>query len=162
MAGKGEQGRLQRPCRHIDSRGLSAGRPFRYTLPGYRKKAPGPYLILWPFLVRWSDPPMSMDGARPFGESEHWSKREPRIPSGGTPPHSSPGSFTPAQPSHQSGGSRGQHGWNLSGASRNVAETSTRETKHHTQRVGELRFSRGVNTPSSKPRTRAIQSFYTQ
>lgn len=38
MAGKGEQGRLQRPCRHIDSRGLSAGRPFRYTLPGYRKK----------------------------------------------------------------------------------------------------------------------------
>ena len=102
--------------------------------------APGPYLILWPFLVRWSDPPMCMDGARPFGESEHWSEREPRIPSGGTPPHSSLGSFTPAQPSHQSGGSRGQHGWNLSGASRNVAETSTRETKHHTRQVGELRF----------------------
>ena len=42
--------------------------------------------------------------------------------------------------SHQSGGSRGQCSWNLAGVSRNVAETSTWETKHHTQRVGELRF----------------------
>ena len=30
-------------------------------------------------------------------------------------------------------------------APRNVAETSTRETKHHTQRVGELRFIRPVD-----------------
>ena len=29
---------------------------------------------------------------------------------------------------------------NLAGASRNVAETSTQKTKHHTRRVGELRF----------------------
>ena len=46
----------------------------------------------------------------------------------------------PTQQSHLSGGSRGWHDWNLAGASRNVAETSTGETKPHTQRVGELRF----------------------
>ena len=48
-----------------------------------------PYLILWPFLVSWSVPPMSLAGARLFGESEHWSEREPRLPSGGVPPRSS-------------------------------------------------------------------------
>ena len=102
--------------------------------------APGPYLILWPFLVTWSIPPMSPVGAQPSGESEHWSKREPRIPSGGAPSCSSRGPFTPARLSHQYSGSRGQHGWNLAGASRNVAETSTREIKHHTWRVGECKF----------------------
>ena len=101
---------------------------------------PGSYLILWPFLVSWSVPPMRLVRARPSGESECWSEGEPRIPSGGAPPHSSLRSFTPAQQSHQCGGSRGQHGWNLAGASRNVAETSTREKKPHTRRVGELRF----------------------
>ena len=40
-----------------------------------------------------------------------------------------------------------------------VAETSTRETKHHTRRFGEVRFyytggPRAVNTPSSEPRTK--------
>ena len=94
--------------------------------------APGPYLILWPFLVSWSVPPVSPFGARPSGELGHQSEREPGIPSGGMPPHSSWGSFAPAQPSHQSGGSRGRHGWNLAGASRNVAETTNQETKHHT------------------------------
>ena len=71
----------------------------------------------------------------PSGESEHQSKREPGIPLGGMPSHSSRGSFTPAQLSHQSGSSRGQHGWNFFGASRNVAETSNQETKHNTGRV---------------------------
>ena len=75
--------------------------------------------------------------ARPSRVLEHWSKREPGIPPGGTPPRSSSGSFTPAWQSHQSGGSRGWRGWILAGASRNVAETSTWEKKHHTQRVGE-------------------------
>ena len=75
--------------------------------------APGPYLILWPFLVSWSIPPMSQVGAQLSGESEHQSKRGPEIPSDGTPPHSSQGSFPPARPSHQSGGSRGWHGWNF-------------------------------------------------
>ena len=102
--------------------------------------APGPYLILWPFLVSWSIRPMSPVGAQPSGESEHWSKREPRIPSGGAPSCSSQGPFTPARLSRQSSGSRGQHGWNLAGASRNVAETSTWEIKHHTWRVGECKF----------------------
>ena len=41
--------------------------------------APGPYLILWPFLVSGSIPPMSTVGARLSGESEHWSERERRI-----------------------------------------------------------------------------------
>ena len=53
---------------------------------------------------------------------------------------SSQGSFAPAWPSHQSDVSGDRHGWTLAGASRNVAETSNQETKHHTQRVGELRF----------------------
>ena len=37
---------------------------------------PGPYLILWPFLVSWSIPPMSPAGARPSRASEHQSERE--------------------------------------------------------------------------------------
>ena len=49
-----------------------------------------------------------------------------------------------------------------------VAETSTGETKHHTQRVGELRFimpvglEELVNTPRFEPRTKGLQSFYTR
>ena len=39
--------------------------------------APGPYLILWPFLVRWSDPPMSMVGARPFRSQNTGPKENP-------------------------------------------------------------------------------------
>ena len=39
--------------------------------------APGPYLILWPFLVSWSVPPVSPFGARPSGESGHQSERDP-------------------------------------------------------------------------------------
>ena len=61
-------------------------------------------------------------------------------PSGGLPLRLSRGSSAPTQPGHQSSSSRGQCGWNLAGASRNVAETSTQETNHHTWRVGELRF----------------------
>ena len=83
---------------------------------------------------------MSPVGAQLSRVLEHWSTREPGILSGGMPPRSSSGSFTPAWQSPQSGGSRDRRGWNLGGASRNVAETSTRETKHHTGRVGELRF----------------------
>ena len=67
--------------------------------------AAGPHLILWPSLVSWSIPPMSPDRAQPPGESERWSEREPRIPSGGVPPYPFRGSSTPTQPSTQSGGS---------------------------------------------------------
>ena len=66
--------------------------------------ATGPYLILWPFLVSWSIPPMSLVRAKPPGESERWSKREPRIPPDGVPPHPFRGSSTPTQLSNQSGG----------------------------------------------------------
>ena len=90
--------------------------------------------------MSWPVPPMSMVRAWPFGESERRCERKPGIPSGGAPSHSSRGSFAPAWPSHQSGGSRGWRGWNLAGASRNVAETSNQETKHHTRRCGEFRF----------------------
>ena len=38
---------------------------------------PGPYLILWPFLVSWSTPPVSPAGVRPSRESEHQCEREP-------------------------------------------------------------------------------------
>ena len=68
--------------------------------------APGPYLILWSFLVSWSICPMSLAGARPSGQLESWSKRESGILLGGTPPCSSWSSSTPTWPSHQSGGSR--------------------------------------------------------
>ena len=101
---------------------------------------PRPYLIQQPLLVSWSVPPMSPIGAQLSRESEHQSERELGVPLGGTPPSLSRDSFAPARPNHQSGSSRGRHGWNLAGASRNVAETSTQETKHHTRRVGELRF----------------------
>ena len=97
--------------------------------------APGPYLILWPFLVSWTIPPMSTVGPRLSGESEHQPERDPGMLSGGKRPCSSWSSFAPAQPSRQSNGSRGWHGWNLTGASRNVAETSNQETKHNTGRV---------------------------
>ena len=79
---------------------------------------------------------MSPVGARRL---DRRSKREPRIPSGGVP-RLSRVSSPPTRQSHQSGGSRDWRGWNLAGASRNVAETSSRETKHHTRRVGQLRF----------------------
>ena len=96
----------------------------------HRGLALGLYLILWPFLVSWSVPPMSPVGAWPSRESEHWSIREPGIPSGGMRPPSSQGSFTAPRLSQQSSDSRGRCCWNLGGASRNVVETSTRETKH--------------------------------
>ena len=126
---------------------------------------PGPHLILWPFLVGWSVPPMSSVGSQPSGESEYWSEREPGIPSGGRPPCSSQDFFVPTQPSHQCGNLRGQRGWNLAGASRNVAETSTQETKHHTQSWRAQAYyaggPRGINPPSSGPWTKGLQSFYT-
>ena len=129
--------------------------------------APEPYLILWPFLVSWSIPPMSPVGAQPSGDLEHQSEREPGIPSGSIPPHSSPGSLPPAWPSHQSSGPRGQCGWNLTGASRNVAVTSTQETKHHTWRVGELRFimlggPEELTLQALSPEQRGYRDFYTQ
>ena len=47
-----------------------------------------------------------------------------------------------------------------------VAETSLWESKPHTQRVGVLGllcwWARGINTPSSKPQTKGLQSFYRQ
>ena len=110
---------------------------------------------------------MSPVRTQPSRESEHWSKREPGIPSGGAPSRSSQGSLAPARPSHQSGDSRGWHGWNLTGASRNVAETSTQETKHHTRRVGELRFimlagPEELTLQALSPLPKGLQSFYRQ
>ena len=40
--------------------------------------APGPYLILWPFLVCWSVPPMSPVRAWPSGESDACAKENPK------------------------------------------------------------------------------------
>ena len=130
----------------------------------HRGLALGLYLILWPFLVSWSVPPMSPVGAWPSRESEHWSIREPGIPSGGMRPPSSQGSFTAPRLSQQSSDSRGRCCWNLGGASRNVVETSTRETKHLESWRTQVDYAgrpRGVNTPSSEPQTKGLQSFYT-
>ena len=102
--------------------------------------APGPYLILWPFLVSWSVPPMSLVRARPYRESECWSERKPRIPSGGMPPHLSWGSYALTKPSHQSGGSRGQHSWNFAEASRKCCRNQHLRNEAPL-RDGELRFS---------------------
>ncbi|XP_010835698.1 PREDICTED: uncharacterized protein LOC104986707 [Bison bison bison] len=124
----GDQGRRIHPV----WRATASAIPSRTNVPAWGL-TPEPYLILWPFLASWSVPPMSPAGARPNEESECRSEREPGIPSGGTPPPSSRGSFAPARQSHQSGSSTGWRGWSLAGASRNVAETSTQETKHHTQ-----------------------------
>jgi len=43
-----------------------------------------------------------------------------------------------------------------------VAETSTRETKHHARRVGELRFVMQVGPEELTPETKGLQSFYKQ
>ena len=116
--------------------------------------------------MSWSVPPMSPVGAWLSRESEHWSKRGPRIPSGGAPLCSSQGSFAPSRLTHQSGGSRGWPGWNLAGASRNVAETSNRETKHLTRRVGELRYimpsgPEELTLQALSPEQRGYRVFYT-
>ena len=94
---------------------------------------PGPYLILWPFPVSWSRDLAVHRVGTPVGKRTQNTVRW----------HASLfvlGFLAPAQPCHQCGGSRGWRGWNLTGASRSVAKTSTWETKHHTWRVGELRF----------------------
>ena len=118
--------------------------------------AQAPYLILWPFLVSWSVPPMNPVRAWPSGESEHRSEREPGILSGGTSPRSSWGSFAPARPDHQSCGSRGRCGWNLAEVSRNDAETqySRNQAPHLESWRTQVYYAggpRGVNTPSSEP-----------
>ena len=89
-------------------------------------------------------------------------QKRTRIPSCGVTFCLSRDSFAPAWPSYQSGGSRGRCGWNLAGASRNVAETSTRETKHYTRRTQVYYISkpRGINTPSCEPRTKGLQVFF--
>ena len=81
--------------------------------------APGPYLILWPFLVSWSIPPMRPVGARPSGESEHPSEREHGKLTGGSPPCTSRGFSTPTWPSQQSGSSRLESRWGLQKCYRN-------------------------------------------
>ena len=43
-----------------------------------------------------------------------------------------------------------------------VAETSTRETKHHSRRVGELRFVMPAGPEELTPGTKGLQSFYRQ
>ena len=131
----------------------------------------GPHLILWPFLVSWSIPPMSPVGARPSGESEHWSKREPGIPSGGVPARSSQGSFTgflrssPVKPPIQwlNGPAWLESLWDLQKCCRN--QYSRNQAPHLESWRTQVYYTggpRGVNTPSSEHRINGLQSFYTQ
>ena len=119
------------------------------------------------FLVSWSIPPVSPIGARPSGELESWSEREPGKSSGGASPYLSWSSSTLAWSSHGSGSSRGPHGWNLAGTSRNVAEVGLwRNQASHSEnwrtQVYYAGRPRGVNTSSSEPQIKKLQSFYRQ
>ena len=121
---------------------------------------PGPYLILWPFLVSWS---------RGMGVQRVGTPVRKRIQNT-VRWHASLfvlGFLAPAQLSHQSGGSRGWCGWNFTGASRSVAKTSTWETTHHTRRVGELRFitlagPEELTLQALSPKQRGYRVFYTR
>ena len=89
-----------------------------------------------------------------FGKWERWSEREPGMPSGGTPPPPSWGSFTRAWLRHQAQGNR-------TGASRNVAET-----KHHARRIWRTQVyhaggPKGVDALSFEPQTKGLQFLYT-
>ena len=97
------------------------------------------YLVLWQFLVSWSFPPMSLVRARPSRVGMPVQNRTQDTIRWHTFSFVL-GFLHSKQLSHQYGGSRDRLGWNLTGYSRNVAETSNRETKHHIRRVGELRF----------------------
>ena len=124
----------------------------------------GPCLKLWPFLVSWSISPMSPVGAWPSRESERRSERETGKPSGGTPPWLSQISSAQAQPSHWSSNSRGWHGWNLAGASRNVAEVGLSENGALDLESWKTQFyytsrPRGVNTPALSPEQRDYKDF---
>ena len=82
----------------------------------------GSYLVEESCLVSWSMLSMSPARAQPYGDSECQSKRESRKPPSLALPHLSLSSATLSQPSHWCSVSRGRCGWNLPGASRNVAE----------------------------------------
>ena len=122
--------------------------------------ATGPYLILWPFLVSWSIPPMSPVRAKPPGESERWSKREPRTPPGGVPPRPFRGSSTPTRLSNQSGGSGGMVAI-LLGPPEMLQKPVLEKPSTTLGELEKLRFSRGVNTPSCEPQARGLQFVYT-
>ena len=81
----------------------------------------------------------------------------------GVHPHSSRGSFAPAQPSHQFHGSRGWHGWNLT---RVLQKPVIKKPGTTLGDLGNLVYyagrPRGINTPSSEPQTKGLQSFYRQ
>ena len=100
----------------------------------------GPYLILWLLLVGWSIPPKSLVGIRLSRELEHQCGREPGIPSGGTPPHSSRASFAPAWPNHQCGASRGWCGWNLVGPPEMLQKPAIENPNTTLRECNKLRF----------------------
>ena len=123
--------------------------------------APGPYLTLWPFLVGWSVPSMSPVRAQPSRESEHRSRTELGIPSGGVPLHSSPGSSAPIHVAQGAG---------VVGISLGPPKMLQKPVlENPSSTLGELENSgllhrrpRGVTTPSSEPQTKGLQSFYTR
>ena len=126
----------------------------------------GPYLILWPLLVGWSIPPMSPVGTRLSRELEHQCEREPGIPSGGMPPHLSQGSFAPdCRATFLAAQGAGVVGILLGPPEmlqKSVIDNPTPHSESWKTQVYCSSGPRGVNTPSSEPLTKGLQSFYRQ
>ena len=122
----------------------------------------GFYLLLWPILVSWSGPPVSLVRAQPSRESERRSKREPRIPSDGAPPRSSWGSSAEPPVLRLKGLAWLESHWGLQNCFRN--QCSRNQAPHSESWRIQVYYaggSRGVNNPSSEPQTQGLQSFYT-
>ena len=116
--------------------------------------------------MSWSVPPMSPIGARLSRESEHQSERELGIPSGGTPtclsriPSLQPGQAI--SPAAQEAGMVGESHWSLQKCCRN--QYSRNQAPHSESSRTQVYYAsgpRGVNSPSSEPQTKGLQSFYT-
>ena len=124
----------------------------------------GPYLILWPLLVGWSIPPMSPVGTRLSRELEHQCDREPGIPLGGMPPHLSRSSFAPdCWATFLAAQGAGVVGILLGPPEmlqKPVIDNPTPHSESWKTQVYYASGPRGVNTPSSEPLTKGLQSFY--
>ena len=108
---------------------------------------------------------MSPVRAWPSGKSEHWSEREPGIPSGGMTPHLRVPSLQPGRTTSLTAQGAGMVGILLGPPEMlqkpvlGKTSTTLRELENQVDYAGR---PRGVNSPRSEPRTKGLQSFYRQ